>query len=166
MKKAEINQQLTELLQQENLSKESQETANNLFVSFSELLSKSEEEQKEQFINDGGDSVEFSYTASEEDITYKNLKTTYQQRLDKQREEKQSNRNHSLQERKQIIKELEAIVKTDVKNLGKHFRKASELQDRWKATTHFDNTEFNELESQYKSDLDQFYYNANIFCYF
>ena len=162
MTKAEINEQLREILEQESLSKNNQQQANELLVAYSELLQQSEADQKEEFINDGGDSVEFSYSTTEEDIEFNNLKTTYQQRLNKQKEEKQTDKQESLEARKQIIKELESIVKTDVKNLGKHFRKASELQDRWKATKHYDTEEFNELESQYKGDLDQFYYNANI----
>lgn len=162
MNKAEINQQLQNLLNENSINKDIQKQANDLFVDFSEMLKQSEEEQKQKFLNDGGDIVEFTYSLSEEDQQFNNLKTTFSQRLEKQKSEKKSEREQSLTDRKQIIKELEAIVKTDVKNLGKHFRKANELQERWKATKHYDADEFNELESQYKNDLDKFYYNANI----
>lgn len=161
MKKSEIINQLQELVNAENLEEVKQE-AEQLFVAFTEQLQAGMVELKEQFVNDGGDALEFKYEHSEEDLQFNNLKTTFEQRLQHKKEEQSTNKSEALNERKKIISELEAIVKTDVKNLGKHFRKASELQDRWKATEHYDTDEFNELDSKYKSDLDKFYYNAQI----
>ncbi len=162
MTKQEINTQLEQVLQKERISKQDIEQVEQLLIAFSELKKASEEEQQQEFINQGGDSVEFKYHPGEEDQRFSNLKTTIDQRIVKQQEESSNNKLAALETMQQIVKELKGIAKTDVKNLGKNFQIANELQNRWKEVTHYDADAFHELESEYKVLLDTFYYDAQI----
>jgi len=163
MTKAEINARLQALLEQdEQISNATEQEVETLNLSYAELRKQSEDQQLQAFINGGGDSVEFSYTADEEDENYKNLKTTFDQRLKKQKAEKAQSKQNAFDEKRSIITELQAIAKTDVKNLGKNFQTANKLQDRWKALPHQSDDTSVQLENEYKHLLDTFYYDAKI----
>lgn len=68
----------------------------------------------------------------------------------------------ALEVKNSLIAKLDAILKTDVKNLGKNYKIASEIQSDWKAVKHKHSKELNDLEVQYKAKVDEFYYKAKI----
>lgn len=74
--------------------------------------------------------------------------------------------SHTIEEaiefKTKLIHRLDSILKTDVKNLGKNFKTASEIQDEWKSSNHKNSKELHDLEVQYKAKLDEFYYKAKI----
>lgn len=162
MTKLDINNELKELLEQTEITKEVQEKVENLTIQYAGFRKESEEKQLQEFLNGGGDSVEFKYEYEEEDLHFKDLKTTFDQRLKKQKDAYQFEKSESLETKKSLLSELKLIVKTDVKNLGKHFRKASELQEKWRAVKSYDSETFHDLDNEFKINLDKFYYNAKI----
>lgn len=163
MSKSEINAQIEALLQQEGgVTPAVEPEFEKLSVAMAELRKTSEDEQLQQFINDGGDSVEFVYHPDEDDKQFNDLSATLTQRLDKQKEEKNQNYQETIAAKQKLVERLKGIAKTDVKNLGKNFQIANEIQAEWKAQPHGHDEQSVQLENEYKHLLDTFYYDAKI----
>ncbi len=162
MTKQEINKQLEEILQHKQITEHDQEEYNRLSILYSELKQNSSDQQLQDFINTGGDEIEFSYQLDDEDSKYNNLSTTYKQRFEKQINQELERKAQAIEQRKQLISELRGIAKTDVKNLGKNFQIANDVQDRWKEIPEDNSPETEMLEREYKILLDTFYYDAQI----
>lgn len=162
MTKAEINEKLKELLANQSINKSISTEVENLLVEYAQLEKESQEFQLQKFVNDGGDSVEFSYSKDEFDEEFYNLKGLYKQRIQEAKDARTKDRELALNQKQELVTQLSKIIKTDVKNLGNHFKIAKDIQEQWKATGHFPGEDFHELETAFKAGLDEFYYNSQI----
>lgn len=183
MKKADIIEKLGEIASMETLTSEALLSFEDLKQNYEQLLNQLNQELKAKFIEEGGQESDFVSSKDEEDsiiesriflIEAKNdeqVKQSESESPDGQqeslvKEDKHSQFTHTVEEaiefKNQLNQRLDSILKTDVKNLGKNFKIASEVQDLWKSAKHKGTKELHDLEVQYKAKLDEFYYKAKI----
>jgi len=136
MTKSEIIDQIQNLLQSEESLSSFSPTIESLSLQFEEERTNSEAIQRSAHIEGGSDPIEFSYKNDESDIQFSNLIATFNQRIEKE--------------------------KLKVKNLGKNFQIANQLQSEWNALPNEKSEIVSGLEAEYKHLLDTFYYDAKI----
>ncbi len=134
----------------------------SLKTEFSALKDEDRVHQLKAFIDAGGEEIAFKYAEDEVDTAFHDVLTTYEQRLNKQQEEKARQLTENLETKKKVISDLKQIVETDKRSLRSAYDKAKNLQKTWDESGRAITEEEHQLESEYKYLLDLFYHNANI----
>lgn len=169
MAKSEIINQIKELLESENNASSCCSQIEEFTTQFNQEKNELESQQRTAHAEQGLDPIEFIYKKDEEDVQFQDLITTFNQRLEKEKENNSSvieeaskNKEDLLTAKNKIISKLKGIAKTDVKNLGKNFQVANQLQTEWNTLPKDKSPGASELETEYKHLLDTFYYDAKI----
>ncbi|UNY97532.1 DUF349 domain-containing protein [Zhouia spongiae] len=113
------------------------------------------EQKKEDFINDGGNEIDFSYTSpikkkydeiygayrSKRNAYYKNLEQTLKGNLEK---------------RLQLIEELKGLINVD-ENINDTFKRFKEIQDIWRHAGPVPRVSYNDVWRTYHHHVERFY---------
>ncbi len=118
---------------------------------FSALL----EEKKEEFLNDGGNSIDFYYTNDAKkrfNIAYK----TYRQNINAYYQEREQNLKENLSNRLAIIDEIKNLlnVEENINSTYKHFK---ELQEKWRNAGPIPRDKYNNAWNTYHHHVERFY---------
>lgn len=119
---------------------------------FQELLS----EKKEEFLNSGGNIIDFRY----ESPLQRNLKNTYKeyrQRLSTHRKNVEQSYKQNLSNRLEIIENIKALTENADTSMNTKYKQFKELQDQWKDAGSIPRDKYNNAWNSYRYNVDRFY---------
>ena len=124
-------------------------------ISFDKKFNEIIEEKKEQFIEDGGNIIDFHYSSPVK-TKFNRIYFDYREKRDSYYKNLKKNLNENLQNRLTLIEELKNMIGTggDMKASFKNFK---DLQERWKNAGPVPRTEYNELWNNYHHHVERFY---------
>ncbi|AJR03847.1 DUF349 domain-containing protein [Siansivirga zeaxanthinifaciens] len=146
--------ELEHLLKNEKIQaiKSHVEAINNEFKEkFQALL----DEKKEDFLNEGGNEIDFYY-ASPVQKRYKEAYKEYRRKLNEHYQNLEKNLKQNLADKLEIIEELKGLlnVEENINTTYKHFK---ELQERWRNTGPIPRDKYNNAWNSYHHQVEMFY---------
>ncbi|WP_394330411.1 DUF349 domain-containing protein [Gaetbulibacter saemankumensis] len=128
------------------------ENINNEFKDkFQSLL----DEKKEDFLNDGGNEIDFYYSSP----VQKRYKEAYQEYRKKRNEYYQNierNLKQNLADKLEIIEELKGLINVE-ENINTTYKHFKELQERWRNTGPIPRDKYNNAWNSYHHHVEMFY---------
>lgn len=161
MTKQEILQKLIGLVEQfTDLNQ-----ANDIKVLRTEYLKSLEtikREQYEDFVESGGNRKEFEYHLDADDNQFEALMVKYKEKLKKMEQQKAEHDRKNLEERVQIIEQINALVKNE-EHIGKAITQLRDLQEKWRNAGAVASDKYRSLQNDYSKAVEDFNYNLKIF---
>jgi hypothetical protein len=118
-------------------------------------------EEKQRFLDNGGETDAFVQKASDIEERFKELQGRYRDSRAKYAHSKQVEEKKHLTEKQKVIAELKELIDNE-ENIGKSFERFKDLQDRWRNIGQVPAEEMKDLQAAYKFEVDRFYYNITI----
>lgn len=120
-------------------------------LKYQELL----EEKKEEFLNDGGNEIDFRYTSPVKQ-KFNKVYGEYREKRNAYYKNLEQNLKNNLSKRQEIIEELKGLinVEEDINTTYKHFK---ELQERWKVAGPIPRMNYNDVWRTYQHHVERFY---------
>jgi len=161
MSKEEIVNELQSWLTAEDFAP-NKEKVEGLTTEFNALREKTEQEQKEAFIQEGGEEAAFEYHADHDDSRFKELMDIYHDKRRAADKAKAESMNQNLKEKQDLVKELNEVIQ-DEENIGKAYKRFNAIKQKWNEIGPVPNAERRELQAEYSRLIELFYYNINIY---
>ncbi|XLS30405.1 DUF349 domain-containing protein [Flavobacteriaceae bacterium M23B6Z8] len=120
-------------------------------LKFQELL----EQKKEDFLNDGGNEIDFSFHYPPK-IIFNELYRDYRDQRNKYYKDLESKLKTNLANRLDIIEELKGLINVE-ENINTTYKHFKELQDRWKHAGPIPRMEYNNIWRTYHHHVERFY---------
>lgn len=135
----------------QTISKLVNEIKSEFNAKFSALL----EEKKEQFIADGGNSIDFYYT-NDAKKRFSTAYKDYKQAINTYYNEREQTLKKNLQNRLTIIEEIKGLlsVEENINSTYKHFK---ELQEKWRNAGPIPRDKYNNAWNTYHHHIERFY---------
>lgn len=135
----------------QTISKHVNEIKAEFNAKFSQLL----EEKKEEFINDGGNEIDFYYTDDTKKL-FNSLYKDYKQSIGTYYKEREQNLKQNLENRLTIIEEIKGLlnVEENINTTYKHFK---ELQENWRNAGPIPRDKYNNAWNTYHHHVERFY---------
>lgn len=135
----------------QTISKQVNEIKSEFNSKFSELL----DEKKEEFINDGGNEIDFYYTNDTKKL-FNQLYKDYKQSINAYYKEREQNLKQNLENRLAIIEEIKGLlnVEENINTTYKHFK---ELQEKWRNAGPIPRDKYNNAWNTYHHHVERFY---------
>ncbi|WP_191860235.1 DUF349 domain-containing protein [Hanstruepera ponticola] len=113
------------------------------------------EEKKEEFLNDGGNEIDFYYSSPIQK-QFKEIYKEYRSNLNAHYKNIERNLKDNLANRLEIIEEIKGLfnVEENINTTYKHFK---ELQDRWKNAGPIPRDKYNNAWNSYHHHVEMFY---------
>ena len=113
------------------------------------------EEKKEEFLNDGGNEIDFYYSSPIQK-QFKEVYKEYRNNLNAHYKNIEKNLKDNLANRLEIIEEIKGLfnVEENINTTYKHFK---ELQDRWKNAGPIPRDKYNNAWNSYHHHVEMFY---------
>ncbi|MGS2763753.1 DUF349 domain-containing protein [Sinomicrobium sp. M5D2P9] len=114
-----------------------------------------QEEKKEEFLNDGGNEIDFRYNPPIKQRfhkaygDYKDKRNQYYQNLEQ-------NLKNNLSKRLEIIDELKGLINVE-ENINTTYKHFKELQERWKVAGPIPRVNYNDVWRTYQHHVERFY---------
>src|SRR5690606_9070752 len=118
---------------------------------FSEIL----EEKKEEFINDGGNEIDF-YFASPLKKQFNTLYNSYRNGLNDYYKKLETNLKANLEKRLQIIEEIKGLIHVE-ENMNTTYKHFKELQEQWRNAGPIPRDKYNNAWNTYHHHVEIFY---------
>ena len=90
------------------------------------------DEKKEDFINDGGNEIDFFYSSPVQK-RYKTAYRVYRKKLNEHYQNLEKNLKQNLADKLEIIEELKGLINVE-ENINTTYKHFKELQERWRNT--------------------------------
>jgi len=129
----------------------------DLEAAYNELLNERKEAEKQKFLDEGGSEFDFVYHRDHADGKFAELYNLFKDRKDKFFEEKKSHERGNLAVKQQVIADLKTLIEKG-DSVGKAFQQFRELRDRWKSTGDVPKRNEDELQNNYRHQVDRFYH--------
>ncbi|MCB4809289.1 DUF349 domain-containing protein [Tamlana sp. 62-3] len=113
------------------------------------------EEKKEEFINNGGNEIDFYYSSP----VHKRFKTAYReyrQKLNDHYQNIEKNLKQNLEQKLEIIEELKGLINLE-ENINSTYKHFKELQERWRNTGPIPRDKYNNAWNSYHHHVEIFY---------
>ncbi|WP_223154789.1 DUF349 domain-containing protein [Aestuariibaculum sediminum] len=128
------------------------EALNNEFKSkFQALL----DEKKEDFINEGGNEIDFYYSSPVQK-RYKAAYNDYRKKRNEYYQNIEKNLKQNLADKLEIIEELKGLINVE-ENINTTYKHFKELQERWKNTGPIPRDKYNNAWNSYHHHVEMFY---------
>ncbi|AUP81535.1 DUF349 domain-containing protein [Flavivirga eckloniae] len=125
---------------------------NNVFKSkFQALI----DEKKEEFLNDGGNEIDFYYSSPIQK-RYKEAYRGYRKKLNEHYQSLEKNLKQNLVDKLAIIEELKGLINLE-ENINTTYKHFKELQERWRATGPIPRDKYNNAWNSYHHHVEIFY---------
>ena len=113
------------------------------------------EEKKEEFVNEGGNEIDFYFTNDAKKL-FNQLYKEYKQGISAYYKEREQNLKHNLENRLGIIEEIKGLlsVEENINNTYKHFK---ELQEKWRNAGPIPRDKYNNAWNSYHHHVERFY---------
>ena len=118
---------------------------------FTEIL----EEKKEEFINDGGNEIDF-YFASPIKKQFNTLYNSYRNGLNDYYKKLETNLKANLEKRLQIIEEIKGLIHVE-ENMNTTYKHFKELQEQWRNAGPIPRDKYNNAWNTYHHHVEIFY---------
>jgi len=124
-------------------------------ISFDKKFNEIIEEKKDQFVEDGGNVIDFHYSSPVKS-KFNRIYFDYREKRDDYYKSLKKNLNENLKNRLALIEELKAMIGSggDMKTTFKQFKN---LQERWKNAGSVPRTEYSQLWKTYHHHVERFY---------
>ncbi|WP_439153129.1 DUF349 domain-containing protein [Winogradskyella sp.] len=118
---------------------------------FNQLL----EEKKEEFINDGGNEIDFYYTDDTKKL-FNSLYKDYKQSISAYYKEREQNLKQNLENRLAIIEEIKGLLNVE-ENMSSTYKHFKELQEKWRNAGPIPRDKYNNAWNTYHHHVERFY---------
>ncbi len=113
------------------------------------------DEKKEEFLNDGGNEIDFYY-ASPVQKRYKEAYHEYRKKLNDHYQNLEQNLKQNLTDKLEIIEELKGLINVE-ENINTTYKHFKELQERWRNTGPIPRDKYNNAWNSYHHHVEMFY---------
>lgn len=113
------------------------------------------EEKKEDFINDGGNEIDFYYSSPVEK-RYKAAYKEYRNKINNHYKSLEKNLKQNLEDKLEIIEELKGLINVE-ENINTTYKHFKELQERWRTTGPIPRDKYNNAWNSYHHHVELFY---------
>ncbi|WP_179020393.1 DUF349 domain-containing protein [Winogradskyella forsetii] len=154
MSMKELATELNRLLKHhkiQTISKNVNEIKSEFNAKFSELL----DEKKEEFIEDGGNEIDFYYTNDTKKL-FNSLYKDYKQSIGAYYKEREQNLKQNLEDRLQIIEDIKGLLNVE-ENMGTTYKHFKELQEKWRNAGPIPRDKYNNAWNTYHHHVERFY---------
>ncbi|WP_369996311.1 DUF349 domain-containing protein [Winogradskyella sp.] len=135
----------------QTISKQVNQIKAEFNAKFSELL----EEKKEEFIEDGGNEIDFYYTNDTKKL-FNQLYKDYKQSISSYYKEREQNLKQNLENRLAIIEEIKGLLTVE-ENMGTTYKTFKELQEKWRNAGPIPRDKYNNAWNTYHHHVERFY---------
>ncbi|WP_417860251.1 DUF349 domain-containing protein [Winogradskyella sediminis] len=135
----------------QTISKHVNEIKSEFNAKFSELL----DEKKEEFIEDGGNEIDFYYT-NDTKKQFSSYYKTYKQNINAYYKEREQNLKQNLDTRLAIIEEIKGLLSVE-ENMGTTYKTFKELQEKWRNAGPIPRDKYNNAWNTYHHHVERFY---------
>lgn len=144
-----------EILIKNNKIQAIKEHVDEIKLSFNSKFDEELEEKKEEFLEEGGNIIDFQYSTTVKK-DFNSLYFDYREKRNKYYQTLKQNLEENLSTRLQIIEDLKGLldVEENINTTYKHFK---ELQDRWKAAGAIPRDKYNNVWNNYHHHVENFY---------
>ncbi len=118
------------------------------------------DEKKEDFLNEGGNEIDFYY-ASPVQKRYKEAYKVYRKKVNEHYQSLEKNLKQNLADKLEIIEELKGLINVD-ENINTTYKHFKELQERWRNTGPIPRDKYNNAWNTYHHHVERFYDFLNI----
>ena len=140
---------------------ETMREANDLKSSFYALNHQKLEKQKEEHRELGARMEDFIPIPNPLEEEFKELFSRYRDKKAKFLHQKEEEEKKNYAEKAEILNGLKELIDNE-ENIGKSFDRFKDFQDRWRAVGPVPSNKAADLNKDYKTEVDRFYYNINI----
>ena len=140
---------------------ETMREANDLKSSFYALNHQKLEKQKEEHRELGARMEDFIPIPNPLEEEFKELFSRYRDKKAKFLHQKEEEEKKNYAEKAEILQGLKELIDNE-ENIGKSFDRFKDFQDRWRAVGPVPSNKAADLNKDYKTEVDRFYYNINI----
>jgi hypothetical protein len=113
------------------------------------------DEKKEEFLNDGGNEIDFYYSSPVQK-RFKEAYREYRKKLNDHYKGLEKNLKQNLADKLEIIEELKGLLNLE-ENINTTYKHFKELQDRWKNTGPIPRDKYNNAWNSYHHHVEMFY---------
>ena len=113
------------------------------------------DEKKEEFLNDGGNEIDFFFSSPLQK-RFKDIYKDYKGKLHAHHKNIENNLKDNLANRLQIIEEIKGLF-NDEENINTTYKHFKELQDRWKTAGPIPRDKYNNAWNSYHHHVEVFY---------
>ncbi|WP_299127187.1 DUF349 domain-containing protein [uncultured Winogradskyella sp.] len=128
---------------------------NQIKTEFNSKYSQLLEEKKEEFVNDGGNEIDFYYTNDNKKL-FNQLYKDYKQTINAYYKEREQNLKQNLQNRLIIIEDIKALLSVE-ENMGTTYKTFKELQEKWRNAGPIPRDKYNNAWNTYHHHVERFY---------
>ncbi|WP_245925726.1 DUF349 domain-containing protein [Algibacter marinivivus] len=118
------------------------------------------DEKKEDFINDGGNEIDFYYSSPVQK-RFKNAYREYRKKVNEHYKSLEQNLKQNLTDKLEIIEELKGLINVE-ENINTTYKHFKELQERWRNTGPIPRDKYNNAWNSYHHHVERFYDFLNI----
>ncbi|MGB5417880.1 DUF349 domain-containing protein [Algibacter sp.] len=118
------------------------------------------EEKKEDFLNDGGNEIDFYYSSPVQK-RYKEAYKAYRKKVNAHYQSLEQNLKQNLANKLEIIEELKGLINVE-ENINTTYKHFKELQERWRNTGPIPRDKYNNAWNSYHHHVEIFYDFLNI----
>ena len=128
---------------------------NQIKAEFNSKFSTLLDEKKEEFVNEGGNEIDFFYTDDTKKL-FNQLYKEYKQSISSYYKEREQNLKQNLENRLSIIEEIKSLlnVEENINTTYKHFK---ELQEKWRNAGPIPRDKYNNAWNSYHHHVERFY---------
>ncbi|MFT4752804.1 MAG: hypothetical protein ACI85Q_000339 [Salibacteraceae bacterium] len=160
MTKEEIITALEQLVNQE-MSKEVSSQGKPILEAYQANVTHQLQEQKENFITEGGLPEDFKLERDELDIKFDQLWADYSKSKKEHKEKLQNAEKENFSFKEELIKTIENL-KTE-EHIKKAHESFKEIEQKWKNAGRIPQDKVKELDAAYSKARDEFFYNMHIY---
>lgn len=113
------------------------------------------DDKKEDFLNDGGNEIDFYY-ASPIQKRFKEAYHDYRKKLNDHYQNLEKNLKQNLADKLEIIEELKGLINVE-ENINTTYKHFKELQERWRNTGPIPRDKYNNVWNSYHHHVEMFY---------
>ncbi|SFZ92100.1 protein of unknown function [Flaviramulus basaltis] len=113
------------------------------------------DEKKEDFLNEGGNEIDFYYTSPVQK-RFKDAYNDYRKRLNEHYQSLEKNLKQNLVDKLEIIEELKGLINVE-ENINTTYKHFKELQERWRTTGPIPRDKYNNAWNSYHHHVEMFY---------
>ncbi|EPR72918.1 hypothetical protein ADIWIN_2006 [Winogradskyella psychrotolerans RS-3] len=135
----------------QTISKHVNEIKGEFNAKFTELL----DEKKEEFIEDGGNEIDFYYTNDTKKQFNSHYKE-YKQTINVYYKEREQNLKQNLDNRLEIIEDIKGLLSVE-ENMGTTYKTFKELQEKWRNAGPIPRDKYNNAWNTYHHHVERFY---------
>jgi hypothetical protein len=128
---------------------------NQIKSEFNDKFSALLDEKRDDFINDGGNPIDFYYS-NDTKKSFNTAYKTYKEKISSYYKEREQNLKENLNNRLEIIEEIKGLINVE-ENISTTYKQFKELQERWRNAGPIPRDKYNNAWNTYHHHVERFY---------